>query len=268
MFFRLLTVLLLLVSFPASAKMVDTLHNQKVFFVTFHKGGTHLLQKTLRLMTQKKTMLVPFERYEEFANNPNAYFKQSIEPILGAHAFSCFNPLINNPSRNFATVVLLRDPRDVVVSVTHWMHWIKEHLVCEDWIHEYATWPLEEQIAFALQHSSDQTGTQTLAQNLIRWMQDPSVLVIRFEDLVGPKGGGDLQRQRTAIKALAKHIKCPLTDAQIDQIADSIFGNTPTFREGKIGSWKNHFTPYHIEFCKEVLGRELIELGYENNNDW
>lgn len=268
MFRLLITLLLLLFSFPISAKMTDPVHDQKVFFVTFHKGGTHLLQKTLSLLTHKKTMLLPFERYEEFAKNPNAYFKQSPEPIIGAHAFSCFNPLINNPSRNFVTVVLLRDPRDVVVSETYWIHWIKDHLVCEDWLHEFASLPLEDQISHTLQTSREQTGTQMLAKNLLSWMKDPSVLVIRFEDLVGPKGGGDAQRQHAAIKALAKHIKRPITDSQIDLLADMLFGNTATFRTGQINSWKNCFSPHHKELCKEIMGQALIELDYENNNDW
>jgi len=41
-----------------------------------------------------------------------------------------------------------------------------------------------------------------------------------------------------------------------------------TFRSGKTGGWKQHFTDKHKKLFKEVAGDLLVRLGYEKNNDW
>jgi hypothetical protein len=41
-----------------------------------------------------------------------------------------------------------------------------------------------------------------------------------------------------------------------------------TFRAGKRGGWSERFTPEHRELFKAIAGHQLIELGYESNNDW
>lgn len=41
-----------------------------------------------------------------------------------------------------------------------------------------------------------------------------------------------------------------------------------TFRLGKSGSWRKEFTETNKRNFKEATGNFLIELGYEENNDW
>jgi len=43
---------------------------------------------------------------------------------------------------------------------------------------------------------------------------------------------------------------------------------SPTFRKGKTGSWRKHFTPKVKEVFKAHAGDWLIRLGYEEDNDW
>jgi sulfotransferase 6B1 len=40
---------------------------------------------------------------------------------------------------------------------------------------------------------------------------------------------------------------------------------SPTFRSGKTGEWKKHFTDEHKKIFKEVAG-DLLLLGYEKDN--
>ena len=55
---------------------------------------------------------------------------------------------------------------------------------------------------------------------------------------------------------------------QVQEIADTLFGDTVTFRKGQIGSWRDLFTPFHKALFKEVMGEELIRLGYESDCNW
>jgi hypothetical protein len=41
-----------------------------------------------------------------------------------------------------------------------------------------------------------------------------------------------------------------------------------TFRSGKTGGWREHFTEEHKTLFKEVAGELLVKLGYEKSNDW
>ena len=39
-------------------------------------------------------------------------------------------------------------------------------------------------------------------------------------------------------------------------------------RKGVAGDWKNHFEEKHKQLFKEKYGSLLVQLGYEQNNDW
>jgi sulfotransferase 6B1 len=43
---------------------------------------------------------------------------------------------------------------------------------------------------------------------------------------------------------------------------------SPTFRSGKTGEWKKHFTEEHKSLFKEVAGDLLVKLGYERDGNW
>jgi hypothetical protein len=44
--------------------------------------------------------------------------------------------------------------------------------------------------------------------------------------------------------------------------------DTLTFRKGKTGAWREHFTPRIKEAFKEHAGDWLVELGYEKDDNW
>ena len=55
----------------------------------------------------------------------------------------------------------------------------------------------------------------------------------------------------------------------LDSIESSINPTrSPTFRSGKTGEWKQHFTKEHKKIFKDVAGDLLVKLGYELNYDW
>jgi hypothetical protein len=69
---------------------------------------------------------------------------------------------------------------------------------------------------------------------------------------------------------LLSRISIPATRQLIlDSLETSINPKkSPTFRSGKTGEWKKHFTEEHKKIFKDVAGDLLIKLGYEKNNDW
>jgi hypothetical protein len=92
------------------------------------------------------------------------------------------------------------------------------------------------------------------------------VLQLHFEDLVNDRP--------LALNRILDHflVRVPLSTpraAILAALEASINPQrSPTFRSGKTGEWKKHFTPEHMKLFKDVAGDLLIRLGYEKDNDW
>ena len=91
---------------------------------------------------------------------------------------------------------------------------------------------------------------------------------IRFEDLIGPNGGGDWETQLETIQKIADHLGITVTEEKIERVARNLFGGTGTFRKGQIGAWKKHFKEHHKQAFKAIAGQLLVDLGYETDFDW
>ncbi len=93
-------------------------------------------------------------------------------------------------------------------------------------------------------------------------MNTPGVLTIRFEDLVGEKGGGSRERQIRTLKNIAEYLEVPVSQEILGYVADNLFGGGGTFRKGQINGWKTQFNEKNKTLVHQVLGEELYELGY------
>jgi hypothetical protein len=102
------------------------------------------------------------------------------------------------------------------------------------------------------------------------WIGMEGIFHTTFERLVGRHGGGSEAVQRTEVRRLLRHIRCPLpASLTAAVVAPRVFApSSPTFRQGRIGGWTSHFTPRHKEAFKETAGQLLIDLGYERDLAW
>lgn len=170
----------------------------------------------------------------------------------------------------FKMVLIVRDPRDLIYSELKFFLNTKR-LALHDY---YRQLSVEQGLTSIIQgvtpgpSSPSQPGIRELLQGYLPWCSLPYVLLTRFEDLVGPQGGGDAQAQRREITRIADHLEISLTFNEITHVADNLFGGTHTFRKGVIGSWKEAFKPEHRSAVKEHIGDLLVELGYEDSTDW
>ena len=168
-----------------------------------------------------------------------------------------------------ALYFILRDPRDVVVSHTHY-------------VTEIAPQHAHQQYYCQLENDEQRLRTSILGrpdwehpfpdikarfEPFLGWLDCSSALVLRFEDFVEHREdilalilghaagrGFPLEKERReAIAILARHI-----DPR----------RSPTFRAGRVGGWKSQFTPELTRLFKDIAGDLLIDLGYETDYDW
>jgi sulfotransferase 6B1 len=194
--------------------------------------------------------------------------------FVTAHA--TFHPVLRDLVKElqFKQIILLRDPRDAVVSS---MFFTKR----EPWLqhHKYYTEALEsdeERIMATIRGFGPDVATdhprasiRERFEGYIPWLDDPSTLVVRFEDLIGQRGGGVSEKQLDEIERIGAFVERPLSREQTQQIAQKMYSKgSLTFRKGIAGDWRNHFTEDHRRAFKEVAGDILIRLGYEKDMAW
>jgi hypothetical protein len=243
------------------------------------KSGSHLIIQVLQGLTRLGPFVnpgfPPVNRAEDNRKLPEAQILKAItrmQPGDIAYGYiSAAAPYIaplTAPGR--ATIFVYRDPRDMIVSHVFYatdMH--KGH-----WMHRYYTEVLstmEQRIDAAItgvdEAGSELTDIRRRYESYLGWLDQPAVLNLRFEDLILEREAAfnrilDYLARRGAV------IKTPRPQA-LEILAQAIAPKkSGTFRKGKPGNWREHFTGGNIALFKERTGDLLIRLGYEKDGDW
>jgi hypothetical protein len=104
-------------------------------------------------------------------------------------------------------------------------------------------------------------------EGVFQWLEQKNVMCIRFEDLVDRRDA-TLQAMLAEVEKTGYQIPAPREKA-LSVLVEAIRpAKSRTFRSGKTGGWRDHFTDEHKKLFKDVAGDLLVRLGYEKNNNW
>jgi hypothetical protein len=164
---------------------------------------------------------------------------------------------------------IYRDPRDMLVSQVFFATNMQE----EHGMHEfYKSLPdFGERLKVAIT-GIDREGLYMVSVNqryagVFEWLQQENVMCIRFEDLIDNRDV-TLDAMLDEVESTGYKIPTP-RDKALSILAKAIQPRkSHTFRSGKTGGWKEHFTEEHKRLFKDVTGDLLIRLGYEESDDW
>ena len=168
------------------------------------------------------------------------------------------------------TFFVIRDPRDIVLSQVNHVIGRKSHFLHES----YMVLSKKERLLVAIHGLKRPNGSykgESIARRIecVRgWTTVSSVMLVRFEDLIGSAGGGDDALQRNTILGIGQHAGIELSEQQAAAIGGRAFGKGATFHTGQIGKWKDIFDEEAKCAFKAVAGHYLIELGYEEDYNW
>ena len=239
--------------------------------VSIPKCGSHLVTSLLRKMLDVKVYRIP-RNYNEDRLFQLKNFSESC--VYWGHCWPTNGALSFFSKQEFKGFVVIRDPRDQILS---YIDWIYRQCFCPDWI---CCLPYEDLYHYLVTNPAFFPGPYfsttdvnlTLAERYkiyLKWAENSNFCIIRYEDLVGPYGGGSLEIQLATIEKIADHLGILVLDDLCKELAGQLYGGTSTFNKGKIGRWKEEFTPEMKEFFKKHFSSEfLIELGYETSLDW
>jgi Sulfotransferase domain len=164
---------------------------------------------------------------------------------------------------------IYRDPRDMLVSQVFFATEMHE----EHGMHAfYRSLPdFGERLKVAIT-GIDRDGLKMVSVRqryveVFQWLEQSQVMCIRFEDLVNERDA-TLNAMLDEVEKTGYTIPTPREKALAILVEAIQPKKSHTFRSGKTGGWKEHFTEEHKALFKEVAGDLLVRLGYEGSEDW
>ncbi len=164
---------------------------------------------------------------------------------------------------------IYRDPRDMLVSQVffatdmhtgHGMHAYYNSLPDFDARLKVAITGIQQDDLYMVSVRERYTG-------VFKWLEQEHVMCIRFEDLRN-KRDETLLAMLEQVEKTGYKIPTPREKA-LEILVEAIDPKkSHTFRSGKTGGWKEHFSAENKALFKEVSGDLLRRLGYEENHDW
>ena len=175
-----------------------------------------------------------------------------------------FYTLLTRPG--WVSYFIYRDPRDRIISHIlfatdlHPRHAMKEY---------YRALPdMGSRIDATIRGVAGLVPSVDAAYQTYRgWFQSPSVLGVRYEDLI--------HRRRETLDQMIRHLERGGVSFQQDkETLHASLGHAMsptrslTYRAGTSGAWREYFTQANIQVFKETTGDLLRVLGYESSEDW
>ncbi|MGH2786471.1 MAG: sulfotransferase domain-containing protein [Actinomycetota bacterium] len=273
-------------AYRAYARSVLFLPPPKVLVNSIPKAGTHLLAALLKAL--------PRMMFSGLQLTPNDYLSDTTSTTEESHfdgrRFARLLASVRNgqfviahfPTRpelpplldaaGFRSLLMIRDPRDIAVSHCFYVRNQPRHPLHRRYTEELRTDKarlLASIVGLPGNGAPSLEDIGTRLDSFSAWLDKDDIHVCRFESLVGPSGGGSADLQRKEVEAVARRLNRQLSAEDLDRVAQGIWSRrTATFRRGRIGDWRNHFSQEHKSAFKELAGRHLIDLGYERDTNW
>ncbi len=250
--------------------LIGRVRGPRVLVNSIPKSGTHLMESLLERFPMlrhsgRRTLTDP-DTLNRSTERAIGGIRRGQYRLAHLPAFPALFPILAR--EGVRTLFVIRDPRDVLVSYCKYVTEINR------------THPSHAYFAGLSDDSSRLIdairGVERIVEPIDRlleryagWLDAPDVMTVRFEDLIGVKGGGQEGTQLETIRRTAEFLGIDLGDDQLKSVAERVFSErSSTFRKGKIQQWRSVFDVAHIAAFKERAGDLLMRYGYESDLNW
>jgi hypothetical protein len=164
---------------------------------------------------------------------------------------------------------MYRDPRDLLVSQVFFATDMHEGHGMHEYYKSLPDFGSRLNIAISGidQNGLYMVGVKERYAGVFQWLEQKNVLCLRFEDLIENRDA-TLNSMLDEVEKTGYQIPASRQKALSILIQAIQPKKSHTFRSGKTGGWREHFSPEHKMLFKDVSGDLLVRLGYEKNNDW
>ncbi|NGX39614.1 MAG: hypothetical protein KR126chlam1_00947 [Chlamydiae bacterium] len=246
------------------------------FFATGNSAGSYQREEPFILFTIPKSGTTMAQKYFSLIEDTLDAFDLCVSTQHFNLPFSSYSEDQMDYIYVMKKVVLIRDLRDVFCSLADMLD---KSLDRDPWVIFTRKEKIKKLIGFAppiprdlLQNDYANTWCNTMRSAItaaVEILSIPNTCVIRYEMLVGPKGGIATESEmHQEMKKINDFLGVTLSDEKYSYVKDQLFGGSSTFNKGKVGPWKREFDEELKNLFKLKYGQELIDLGYEENFDW
>lgn len=159
------------------------------------------------------------------------------------------------------TLLMVRDPRDMLVSYVKYVTKIDLTHPAHSY---FSSLPDDNARLLAAINGVDgvvSPVTETL-QKFSGWLNS-GAMIVRFEDIIGSKGGGNDERQLEVVTDIADFIGIKISNDDAIKICGKIFSPTAiTFRKPQINGWRDVLNDEHIAALKSKSCGLMKQYGY------
>jgi hypothetical protein len=169
----------------------------------------------------------------------------------------------------WANFLIIRDPRDNIVSEIFYA--LEIHMGHALHTHFQGLTSMEQRIATLINGIPEgelrRAGIYDQYMRFVPWVERPEVHVVRFEELIADPER-ELGRMLDYLNGFGFSAEIG-RDAAIERLRLHMDpSRSNTYRKGRTGAWKAHFTDANRRQLKRVAGELLIRLGYEASLEW
>lgn len=164
---------------------------------------------------------------------------------------------------------LYRDPRDMLVSQVFYATELYEEHGMHDYYKSLPDFGARLKVAITGidRHGLHMVSVKQRYEGVFEWLEQKHVMCLRFEDLISNRDA-TLNAMLDEVEKTGYKIPTPRAEA-LPVLVEAIQpGKSHTFRSGKTGGWREHFSDEHKRLFKDVAGDLLLRLGYEKSNEW
>jgi len=170
--------------------------------------------------------------------------------------------------RDVRVIIMVRNVYDFVVSLSHHLRRDPGPKTPTDFsLHRLQHWICTEPGP-----EVDGVPAPPLAKRYARrigsWTADKHAFVLRFEDIIGPRGGGLFSDQIATILSLRDYLGLDLDNGALARaLFNSFRPGIALFRRGQIGSWRDEMAPNTAEVIRVAYARTLQDWGYSETGE-
>ncbi len=262
------------------ARLSPTSSEVKICVNSIPKGGTHLVTSVLNKIPDIIFSGYHLSEEDVFTQYPaipgGSTIDTSVKKVLSrcrkGQYLTMHSPFDSRVSAQlksfgFGKIFLLRDPRDILVSYVNYVLREKRHFH-HDYFNKIGDFDKLLGLTINGFHSNEdvELGLPSVKQMLERysgWLDDPEIVVLRFENLIGEKGGGTLEAQFLEVEKILKVAGIGVSPKMVESISGKTYSeNSVTFSKGSIRQWEKSFNASNRKRFEETASDEMHRLGY------
>ncbi len=195
-----------------------------------------------------------------------------VSTVPEGHFFTAHMPYSTGVSgllaeQGIRIINVIRDPRDLLLSRLRYVVGLKRH-----YLHPFITRVEGGDRArlLALLAGCEDADAEArftpypvLLDRFAGWRTDTNVMTVKFEQLVGERGGGSAQTQTDVLQAMFGFAGLEADLPVCEGIVRNASGSTgPTFRRGQTGAWKDELGAELGAEITERLKQPIEAMGY------